>query len=171
MKVLGRDEPITKFEAFLVIKKELEYAKQIDKHLCSKLILKKEDTFKEMYEKYFMKLLSDKILYKGIQKYIADTSPHLIPKEFYNKDPHELTEMTNSTSDKIVHFFKEINMYNLDKKEKIQMIDINCVNFVDLYVIMNYGEKKCEENNIEHMLHLLKKVHISNADTPPEENT
>ncbi|GAW83174.1 DNA-directed RNA polymerase II subunit RPB4 [Plasmodium gonderi] len=166
MKVLGKDEHITKFEAFMVIKKELECAKQIDKHLCTKMILKKEDSFKNIYEKYFMKLLSDKILYKGIQKYIADTSPHLIPKKLYNKDYQQLTEWMDITSKKIVNFFKEIHTYNIDKKEKIQMIDINCINLVDLYVILNYGEKKCDENKIEDMLNLLKKVHITNFDTP-----
>ncbi|SCP06369.1 DNA-directed RNA polymerase II subunit RPB4, putative [Plasmodium ovale] len=163
MKVLGKGEPITKFETFVVIKKELEYAKGVDKHLCSKLILKKDNSFKDLYEKNFMKLLSDKMLYKSMEKYIINTSPHIISKEFYSKDYNQLKDIIVTISTNIVQFFKNINIHKFDKKEKIQMIDINCANFVDLYVILNYGEKKCEENKIEHILKLLKDVHITNS--------
>ncbi|SBS87804.1 hypothetical protein POVCU2_0044600 [Plasmodium ovale curtisi] len=142
MKVLGKGEPITKFETFVVIKKELEYAKGVDKHLCSKLILKKDNSFKDLYEKNFMKLLSDKMLYKSMEKYIINTSPHIISKEFYSKDYNQLKDIIVTISTNIVQFFKNINIHKFDKKEKIQMIDINCANFVDLYVILNYGEKK-----------------------------
>ncbi|KOB87454.1 hypothetical protein PFDG_03676 [Plasmodium falciparum Dd2] len=51
MKVLGKDEFITKFETFLVIKKELEYSRNIDKHLYNKYLINKDDNFKEIYEK------------------------------------------------------------------------------------------------------------------------
>ncbi|SBT46631.1 hypothetical protein POVWA2_053390 [Plasmodium ovale wallikeri] len=163
MKVLGKGEPITKFETFVVIKKELEYAKGVDKHLCSKLILKKDNSFKDLYEKNFMKLLSDKMLYKSMEKYIINTSPHIISKEFYSKDYNQLKDIIVTISTNIVQFFKNINIHKFDKKEKIQMIDINCANFVDLYVILNYGEKKCEENKIDHILKLLKDVHITNS--------
>ncbi|CAD2093919.1 DNA-directed RNA polymerase II subunit RPB4, putative [Plasmodium vinckei lentum] len=163
MKILGKDEYITKFEAFVVIKKELEYSKNIDKYLCSKLIIKTDDPFKDIYEKNFIKLVSDKILYKNLQKYIIDTNPHLISKELYNKDYQEIKHIIDETFNKIVNFFKNINAYNIDKKEKIQMIDIKCVNFVDLYVIMNYDDKKCEESKIEHILNLLKDVHITKS--------
>ncbi|KAI4835959.1 DNA-directed RNA polymerase II subunit RPB4 [Plasmodium brasilianum] len=162
MKVLGKGEPITKFETFVVIKKELENAKNIDKLLCNKLTERDEEIFQDMYEKNFIKLLSDKILYNSVQKYIVDTNPHLISKQSHNKDYNQLTEMIENISNNIVNFFKQIDIYNFDKEEKIQMIDINCKNFVDLYVIMNYGDKKCDENNIEPVLSLLKSVHITN---------
>ncbi|CRH04096.1 DNA-directed RNA polymerase II subunit RPB4, putative [Plasmodium relictum] len=163
MKVLGKDELITKFETFIVIKKELEYAKNIDKHLYNNFCLKKDDVFRDIYEKYFMKLISDKILYKSIQKYIIDTCPHIIPRELNIKNYDNSSEVLSSISDKIVNFIKEIGIYNFDKKEKIQIVDINCEKFVDLYVILNYGEKKCEENKIEHILKLLRNVHITNS--------
>ncbi|CRG95560.1 DNA-directed RNA polymerase II subunit RPB4, putative [Plasmodium gallinaceum] len=162
MKVLGKDELITKFETFVVIKKELEYSKNIDKHLYHNFCLKRDDAFKDIYEKYFMKLISDKILYKSVQKYIVNTCPHLVPKELYNEDYNNSRELISNISDKIVNFIKEIDIYNFDSKEKIQIIDINCEKFVDLYVIMNYGEKKCEENKIEHILKLLRNLHITN---------
>ncbi|CDU85235.1 hypothetical protein YYC_02895 [Plasmodium yoelii 17X] len=163
MKILGKDEYITKFEAFVVIKKELEYSKNIDKYLCSKLIIKADDPFKDIYEKNFIKLVSDKILYKNLQKYIIDTNPHLISKELYNKDYQEIKHLIDDTFNKIVNFFKNISIYNIDKKEKIQMIDIKCINFIDLYVIMDYDDKKCEESKIEHILNLLKDVHITKS--------
>ncbi|CZT99745.1 hypothetical protein PFAG_05099 [Plasmodium falciparum Santa Lucia] len=162
MKVLGKDEFITKFETFLVIKKELEYSRNIDKHLYNKYLINKDDNFKEIYEKYFMKLISDKILYKSIHKYIMDTCPHVIPKNIYHKNDNESKDIIQDISNKIVQFFKNIDIYDFDKKEKIQMIDIHCVNIVDLYVIMNYADKKCEEYKIEQILNMLKDVHITN---------
>ncbi|VWU49702.1 DNA-directed RNA polymerase II subunit RPB4, putative [Hepatocystis sp. ex Piliocolobus tephrosceles] len=163
MKVLGKDQYITKFETFIVIKKELEYVKNLNNQLCSNIILNKNDSCKEVNEKKFMKILLDRILYNSIQKYIIDTSQHLIPKDFSTKNYVELQPLFHDISRKIINFIKTIDVYNFDKKKKIQMIDINCVNFVDLYVIMNYGDKKCEENQIEHVLKLLEDIHTTKS--------
>ncbi|KOB58675.1 hypothetical protein PFHG_00423 [Plasmodium falciparum HB3] len=125
-----------------LIKKELEYSRNTDKHLYNKYLINKDDNPKEIYEKYFMKLISDKISYKSIPKYITDTRPHVIRGNTLHKNDTESKDIIQDTSNKIVQFSKNIDIYDSDKKEQIQMIDIHRVNLVHLSVIMNYADKK-----------------------------
>lgn len=161
MKVIEQEELLTKFETFIIMRKELTFTDKMNEFVCDTLYYRRYDSMKQLYGTYYLKLMSNKNLYENIQRYITDTTGELIPKELHSQTYRTVLRKTKPISKKIVQFFKDMNSYGLDKEEKTQLIDVNSVDFMVPYVILNNKNKEYEEYKVQEILNLLKEVYVS----------
>lgn len=154
MKVIGKEKHITKLEMFIEIKNELNYRKDIDKYLFNKINGAESGSVKEYYEDILLKLNIDKMLLRQVENYIQCTCKHLITEEMCSSSYNTSLEKLNEVSEQVIRFFSDIKTYGVDNKEKLQIVDLDCPGFVDLYVILNYLEKKCDDAKLEDILTL-----------------
>lgn len=154
MRVIGKEKHITKLEMFIEIKKELNYRKDIDRYLFNKINSAENDSSKEYYEDILLKLNIDKMLLKQVENYIKCTCKHLITEEMCNSSYNTSAEKLNEVSEQVVRFFSDIKAYHIDNKEKLQIVDLDCPGFVDIYVILNYLDRKCDDAKLENILRL-----------------
>lgn len=154
MRVIGKEKHLTKLETFIEIKKELNNRKDIDKYLYNKINNSKRDGSKEYYEDILLKLNIDKILLRQVENYIRRTCKHLITEEMCSSSYNASLEKLNEVSEEVIRFFRDVKAYHIDNKEKIQIVDLDCPGFVDIYVILNYLDKKCDDETLEKILKL-----------------
>lgn len=154
MKVIGKEMPLTKLETFIEIKKELNFRKDLNSYLFQKINSTESIGSRMYFEDILLKLNIDKMLQKQIQKYIYSTCRHLITKEMYNASYNESEKILNDISNKVIQLFNAMEMSHIENKEKMQIVDLDCQGIVDIYVILNYIDKKYDDAQIEHILQL-----------------